>query len=65
MPQLENRNEHSQGGGGVEILWWSSRCRCSKLGSQRLDEGQVILNDEDLTAVLIYERARVGISYLS
>ncbi len=28
------------------------------------DEGQVILNDEDLTAAPIYERARAGISYL-
>src|SRR2546430_1400194 len=28
------------------------------------DEGQVILNDEDLTAVPIYERARELISYL-
>ena len=28
------------------------------------DEGQVILNDEDLTAAPIYERTRAGISYL-
>src|SRR5437870_13872860 len=28
------------------------------------DEGQVILNDDDLTATPIYDRARAGISYL-
>jgi lipopolysaccharide export system ATP-binding protein len=28
------------------------------------DEGQVILNDEDLTTAPIYQRARAGISYL-
>jgi lipopolysaccharide export system ATP-binding protein len=28
------------------------------------DEGKVLLNDEDLTAAPIYQRARAGISYL-
>jgi lipopolysaccharide export system ATP-binding protein len=30
----------------------------------RPDEGQVLLNDEDLTIAPIYQRARAGISYL-
>ena len=34
------------------------------VGLVQPDEGQVILNDEDLTAAPIYERARAGISYL-
>jgi lipopolysaccharide export system ATP-binding protein len=34
------------------------------VGLVQPDEGQVILNDEDLTAAPIYQRARAGISYL-
>lgn len=34
------------------------------VGLLRPDEGRVFLNDEDLTAAPIYQRARAGISYL-
>jgi lipopolysaccharide export system ATP-binding protein len=34
------------------------------VGLVRPDEGKVFLNDEDLTAAPIYQRARAGISYL-
>jgi lipopolysaccharide export system ATP-binding protein len=34
------------------------------VGLVQPDEGQVILNDDDLTAAPIYQRARAGISYL-
>ena len=34
------------------------------VGLVQPDEGQVILNDEDLTGAPIYQRARAGISYL-
>lgn len=34
------------------------------VGLVRPDEGQVVLNDEDLTGAPIYQRARAGISYL-
>ena len=34
------------------------------VGLVRPDEGKVVLNDEELTAAPIYERARAGISYL-
>jgi lipopolysaccharide export system ATP-binding protein len=34
------------------------------VGLVQPDEGQVTLNDEDLTAAPIYQRARAGISYL-
>lgn len=34
------------------------------VGLVQPDEGQVILNDEDLTEAPIYQRARAGISYL-
>lgn len=34
------------------------------VGLVRPDEGKVLLNDEDLTAAPIYQRARAGISYL-
>jgi lipopolysaccharide export system ATP-binding protein len=34
------------------------------VGLVRPDEGQVLLNDEDLTIAPIYQRARAGISYL-
>lgn len=34
------------------------------VGLVQPDEGQVVLNDEDLTGVPIYQRARAGISYL-
>jgi lipopolysaccharide export system ATP-binding protein len=34
------------------------------VGLVQPDEGKVLLNDEDLTAAPIYERARAGISYL-
>jgi len=34
------------------------------VGLVRPDEGKVVLNDDDLTAAPIYERARAGISYL-
>jgi len=34
------------------------------VGLVQPDEGQVVLNDEDLTSAPIYQRARAGISYL-
>lgn len=34
------------------------------VGLVQPDEGQVVLNDEDLTGAPIYQRARAGISYL-
>src|SRR5690348_17393193 len=34
------------------------------VGLVQPDEGQVFMNDEDLTGAPIYERARAGISYL-
>src|SRR4051794_4443144 len=34
------------------------------VGLLKPDEGKVVLNDEDLTAAPIYQRARAGISYL-
>src|ERR1043165_3709590 len=34
------------------------------VGLVQPDEGKVLLNDKDLTAAPIYERARAGISYL-
>ena len=34
------------------------------VGLVQPDEGKVMLNDEDLTAAPIYQRARAGISYL-
>src|ERR671922_1022517 len=61
-------NLEVKGGGGVGLLGPNGAGKTTTfymmVGLVPPDEGQVILNDEDLTAAPIYQRARAGISYL-